>query len=273
MKVFLTGGRGFIGQHLQRALVKKGHEVLSGGRRQGIDFNAMLHAADWLPHLQKVDVVINTVGIIAETAGQDFSRLHHHAPAALFQACVEAGVQRVIQISALGADDDAFTPYQLTKKAADDVLRSLPLTGFVLRPSLVYGEGGDSTRLFCMMSGLPLLPVIAQGQQRIQPVHIDDLVETVLTCMVCDASGMTLDVVGPEAMTFREWLQRLRRLRGKSTTATVSMPYRLAILLSSMMRFIAPMMSADNLRMLQRGNTSDVTPLAEFLGKMPRAVP
>jgi uncharacterized protein YbjT (DUF2867 family) len=152
MKILLTGASGFIGGHILRALQAAGHEVVPITRHHGVDFTQMLTPEAWLPHLNGVDVVINSVGIIAETRGQTFAAVHHHAPAALFRACVMTGVLRVVQISALGADAHAFTPYQLSKQAADEVLRKLPLEWFVLRPSLVYGTGGASMALFQRMA-------------------------------------------------------------------------------------------------------------------------
>lgn len=273
MKILLTGAGGFIGKHIAEALTSAGHEVIAATRDRGIDFNGMRMASNWLAHLQGIDAVINSVGIIAETRGQTFAALHYHAPVALFHACTQAGVKRVIQISALGADEHAFTPYQLSKKAADDVLRSLPLEWFVLRPSLVYGPGGKSTALFQRLAALPVIPLVGGGTQQIQPVHVDDLVAAVMACLNSSHAQRTINVVGPQAMTLVEWLQRLRTHSGKSLAKTFSAPYKMVIASSHIMRHLVPMLHPDNLRMLQHGNTADVQPLAELLGRMPRDLP
>lgn len=272
MRVLLTGASGFIGRHLQQALQAAGHEVVPISRRYGGDFQQMLTVERWLPHLQGVDAVINSVGMIAETQGRTFAALHQHAPIALFQACAAAGVKRVMQISALGADEQAFTPYQLTKKAADDALRSLPLEWFVLRPSLVYGAGGVSFKLFCTLATLPLIPLVGDGKQRIQPVHISDVVATVLHCLHASPAQRTLDVVGAYPLSFVEWLQILRQQAGKSPARVLPIPLPLVMTSAFIGRFLIPMLHPDNLRMLQRGNTADVAPLVAFLGRMPRSV-
>lgn len=269
MKILLTGANGFIGGHLRQALQQAGHEITPVFRHYGFDFKRMLTPDDWLPHLQGVDAAINSVGIIAETRGQTFEVLHHRAPAALFRACIMAGVMRVIQISALGADGQASTPYQLSKKAADDVLRGLPLEWFVLRPSLVVGEGGKSATLFRFMANLPMIPLVGDGGQRIQPVHVSDVAATVLQCLQTASARRTLDVVGAYPLTFAEWLQLLRRQRGKRPAPTLTIPLPLLMAAAQAGRFAAPMLHPDNLRMLQRGNTADVQPVAEFLGRMP----
>lgn len=272
MKILLTGSSGFIGGHIVRALAAAGHEIIPADRRHGIDFNNMLNVDHWLPHVQNIDLVINSVGIIAETSGQTFTNLHQLAPTALFRACAQAGVGRVVQISALGADEHAFTPYQRTKKAADDVLRGLPLEWFVLRPSLVYGEGGTSWAMFQRMARLPVIPLADAGRQLIQPVHISDLVATVLQCLKATTSEKTLDVAGPFSLTFAEWLQVLRRKQGKKPVRILPVSFGLAMTVARLGHFIVPILHPDNLRMLQKGNTADIQPLVEFLGRVPLGV-
>ncbi|HRJ51448.1 MAG TPA: NAD(P)H-binding protein [Candidatus Thiothrix moscowensis] len=269
MNILLTGASGFIGGHIRQALLAAGHHVTPVSRQHGLDFTRMLTPQDWLPHLQNVEVVINSVGIIAETRGQTFAALHYRAPAALFRACVMAGVPRVVQISALGADEQAFTPYQLSKKAADDVLRELPLEWFVLRPSLVYGEGGKSSALFRYMANLPVIPRVGDGGQRIQPVHVSDVVATVMQCLQVASARRTLDVVGAYPLSFVEWLQAMRREAGKKPALTLPIPLGLVMASAQVGRFLVPMLHPDNLRMLQRGNVANVQPLADFLGRSP----
>ncbi|OGT89541.1 MAG: epimerase [Gammaproteobacteria bacterium RIFOXYD12_FULL_61_37] len=273
MRILLTGATGFIGGHILTALREAGHEVQGVSRRLGVDFNRMLRPEDWLPRLNGVEAVINAVGIIAETRGQSFETLHHRAPAALFRACERAEVKRVVQISALGADERAFTPYQLTKRAADEVLRGLSLDWFVLRPSLVYGPGGKSTDLFRGLAALPLIPLVGDGRQWVQPVHLSDLVATVLRCLQPDIPArQTLDVVGAHPLTFADWLQWLRRSQGKGPAPVLPVPLPLVMASARLGRFLVPMLHPDNLRMLQQGSTADAAPLTRFLGRPPLAM-
>lgn len=273
MKILLTGSTGFIGRHIRRAMLDAGYEVICADRGNGVDFNRMLSVSDWIPCLESVDVVINAVGIIAETGTQTFRNLHTVAPTALFQACEEAGVKRVIQISALGADSDGFTPYQVSKKAADDVLRNSCLDWFVLRPSLVYGDQGGSTRFFRLLAKFPLLALAGGGQQLIQPVHVEDLVDVVLACIRAEQGKKTIDVAGPQVMTVAEWIQRLRFENGKPRSRIISVPYAAILPLSFLIQHIIPMITPDNLKMLQQGNTSTDQSMQELLGRQPRDVP
>ena len=78
-----------------------------------------------------VDAVVNTVGIFREAGAQSFEAIHTRAPVALFEACVEAGVRRVVQVSALGAAADAPTEFLRSKHRADEALGALPLSSVV----------------------------------------------------------------------------------------------------------------------------------------------
>ena len=271
-KILLTGATGFIGSHLRNELQDQGYDIAPISRSTGFDFNRMTAPEDWRPHLENVDAVINAVGIIVETRTQQFETLHYRAPIALFHACFQLGINRIIQISALGADNNAFTPYQRSKKAADDILRELPVDWFVLRPSLVYGKGGVSMQLFQRLSRLPLIPLIAHEDCFVQPVHVSDLVAMVKQCLITQHTRQTFDVAGPQPLTFKAWLQSFRKHEQRLPARTVSIPFELILAFSRLGHFIVPLMHPDNLRMLKQGNVADVKPLVEFLGRFPMSV-
>ncbi|MDH5360253.1 MAG: NAD-dependent epimerase/dehydratase family protein [Gammaproteobacteria bacterium] len=273
MKILLTGSNGFIGRNITAALTSAQHEVIHLSRASGHDYNRMHTATAWIPLLYGIDAVINCVGIITESRTQSFASLHQQAPIALFHACAQLGVKRVIQISALGADLHATTPYFRSKYAADQLLQSLPLEWFVLRPSLVYGPGGKSSAMFTRMAMLPVIPLIDHGHQQIQPVHIDDLVAAVMHCLIDTSTRQVINIVGPEAMSFADWLQRLRNKHSKQKAATLSVPYMPILALSHIGKYLLPIMHPDNLKMLQQGNTADVQPLTDLLGRKPRELP
>ena len=119
MLVFLTGASGFIGSNIAAALQAAGHQVLLATRARSataamgvpVDYTRDFEPEVWRARLVGVDVVINAVGVLRERGPQTFDALHVRAPRALFAACVDAGVRRVIQISALGADDAASSAY------------------------------------------------------------------------------------------------------------------------------------------------------------------
>ena len=271
MNILLTGASGFLGRNIATRLRAAGHQVRPVCRSQGVDFARMLEPADWLPLLAGVDAVINCVGIIGETATQRFQALHTTAPQALFRACASAGVRRVVQVSALGADAQAFSTYHRSKLAADDCLRSLALDWFVLRPALIYGHGGTSAKLFMALARLPLLPVIGSGEQAVQPVHIRDVVDGVLACLVTEQTRQTLDIVGAETLTFKQWLHTLRAAQGLTPCPTLRIPFRLALAVAWLGHHFSPLLQPDNLRMLQAGYQGDEQAFSALLGRRPLA--
>jgi uncharacterized protein YbjT (DUF2867 family) len=236
-----------------------------------LDFATFNTVAQWLPHLKNSDVVINCVGIIAETKTQTFAQLHSQAPIALFTAAAQLGIKKIIQISALGADDKAQSPYHLSKRAADDVLKSLPIDWFILQPSIVYGDGAQSMALFHALAALPVHILPDGGSQQLQPIHVDDVVAAVCLCLENTTHAQkTLALVGAEAISYADLLKNLRRRLEKSAAFTVSLPQRYLLLGASFGKFLGePILSKDNIAMLSRGNTADVNAFIQFLGRQP----
>lgn len=283
MVVLLTGASGFIGQPLARALAAARHDVVCVARRapQGDacsrtiegDFTRDLDIADWLPRLAGVDVVINAVGIFREQGAQTFDTVHARAPIALFAACAAAGVGQVIQVSALGADENAQSKYHLSKKRADDYLRRLPLQSAIVQPSLVFGPGGSSARLFTTLASLPLIALPGSGEQRIQPVYLDDAVAAIVALIGKECgSGLRVPLVGPQAITLRAYLQALRQAMGLDEGHFISTPMplvRFAARIGS--RLPGSLLDAESLQMLERGNTDSAVQITALLGHAPRA--
>ena len=224
--------------------------------------------------LAGIDVVVNTVGILREAPGRCFQALHVDGPGRLFEASVRAGVTRIVHVSALGADDSAQSRYHLSKKAGDDGLLRLPISSVVVQPSLVYGPGGSSAKLFTRLAAAPLLMLPAGGHQPIQPIHIDDLVQALATLATGPAARTgRLALVGPEALAFGDFLQRLRGSLGLGRAWAIAVPaplMRMAAALGDHMPNGA--LDTDTWQMLQRGNIGSAEATRELLGREPRAV-
>ena len=71
------------------------------------------------------------------------------------------------------------------------------------------------------------MPLVGEGAQPVQPVHISDLVATVLRCLQPEARPQVLDVVGPEVFTFAQWLQQMRSAQGLGPARFVRIPLSL----------------------------------------------
>ena len=277
MNVLLCGADGFIGRALEAALVRAGHGVRRAVRRPSrpgdiaIDYRDDHDPAVWRARLAGCDAAINAVGILTERRAGDFECIHHRAPAALFAACAGAGIARVIQISALGAAR-ADTPYLATKAAADRALLTASPRGTVLRPGLVFGEGGASSRFFLTLAGLPLLGLPDGGRQRLRPIHIDDLCELVCALLALPDPPREMDAVGGAELTYAQLLATYRAAMGLAPAWTFRIPggaMRAAAALAG--RVPGSLLTPDTWRMLERGNSAGVAQTAQVLGRPPRA--
>ena len=269
------------------ALHQQGHQIIVNARNSQVllaqfpdietlqlDFSTAVKQSDWLPHLNSVDVVINTVGIIQETATNTFANIHTNAPVALFKACKQAGINRVIQISALGAAVDQPVRYHASKGAADEQLKLSGLNWIIFKPSLVYGAGAKSTGLFRALAALPVVPLIGDGQQLIQPVHVDDLVEAIMIAIHPDTlAKQTLLVVGPTAFSFASLLAKLRHWLGKPEARYIAIPIQWIQVCAPLGRWLnEPALNKAAISMLEQGNTADVQPFAKYLGYTPKSM-
>lgn len=285
MVVLLTGSSGFIGSRLADALAGLHHQVVCATRNPSrranprfryvaADFTRDFDEADWLPHVAGVDVVINAVGIIHEHGTQTFDAIHNRAPRALFSACAKTGVRLVIQISALGADEQAQSRYHLSKKAADNFLAGLPVRSVIVQPSLAYGAGGASARLFTTLASLPLIALPGKGNQMVQPVHVDDVVAAIVALLDQPMeSGTRIAVVGPQPMSFRTFLATLRAAMGLGRAHFLPVPLplmRIAAKAGSLLP--GNLLDEETLQMLERGNTANVEPVSKLLARQPRPV-
>jgi uncharacterized protein YbjT (DUF2867 family) len=295
MRILLTGASGFIGQHLLHALLAEGHQVVCAVRTVKpskdprlsfihADFIKDTDKSVWLARLSGIDAVINAVGIFRESGPQTFDRLHVRTPRALFAACAEShDVHMVIQLSALGADEEATTAYHLSKKAADDYLASLPVRACIVQPSLVYGPDGTSARVFKAMASMPFSLRFGDAPQLVQPIHIDDVVGAIVALLrqrlhldqagTPECSARRLALAGPQALPFVDYLAALRAAMGMGRLRVLKLPGGLARLLARIGRWLpGGLLDPDALSMLDRGNTADPGPTMRLLGRPARSI-
>ncbi len=279
--VLLTGATGFIGRNILPALINEGFEITVCVRSPAslpqeyinklnvvkLDFSQATSVHDWIDLVANIDVVINATGIIAETGSQSFADIHTNAPVALFKASAEASVTRVVQISAQGADEGATTQYHKSKQAVDAVLSMLSLDWFILRPAIVYGDGAKSMGLFGALSVLPVVPVIGAGDQVMQFVHVDDLVDMVMACLdETNQSQKVIDVVGEPVFTYAGFLKKLGVWFDKISVRTINVPMSLMVAFSRVGRWIGePALNPESMQMMQQGKAASATMLEKYI--------
>jgi uncharacterized protein YbjT (DUF2867 family) len=222
-QIAVLGGAGFIGRYVVKRLAERGDVVAVGGRHAadagflklkgevgqvgllniGIDDEAMLPA-----FLAGKDALINCVGILQQRGAQQFDLVHHAAPARLARLAREAGIERLIHLSAIGADPRSTSAYARSKAAGEQAVKDAFPTATILRPSVVFGPEDDFFNRFAALAVMsPVLPLIGGGETRFQPVYVGDVADAVIRALDDPAAaGRTYELGGPKVYTFRALL-------------------------------------------------------------------
>jgi uncharacterized protein YbjT (DUF2867 family) len=278
MRVMIVGG-GFIGGHLAARLIAQGCAVTVAGRASARPSKLLPEISTivcdlaqdddriWAERLKGYDALVNCAGVLAAKA--DYAGVHGRGAIALFEGAADAGIQRVIQISALGAGEGT-TVYHCSKRAADEHLASLgaKLNWAILRPSLVMGRGGASTALFSALAALPVTPDIGGG--KVQPIAIDDLVEAIWRILNLPLPmALQLDAVGPQAMPLAALIGTMRHWLGLGPARCLPLPKWMLQSVASL--GIGPV-TRESLTMLEAGNAAPVEPFIAALGFTPQPI-
>jgi uncharacterized protein YbjT (DUF2867 family) len=281
MNILVCGATGFVGRHLTDALRNAGHTVMRAVRRPSepddiaVDFRNDTTKESWLPRLNGFNVVVNAVGVLRDSDKTPMQELHTETPVALFAACAEAGVERIVHLSALGVDSEVDVPYFTTRLAAERALRKLPpqVRWLCLRPSVIYGEDGTSAQMFRQLAKLPVHVLPMGGLQSLQPVHIDDICTAVTNWLAePDASSLTVEAVGAEATTMRGMLDSYREQLHYRPAWHVAMP-AIFVRMTARAGDLVPSspLCSDTYTMLAAGNTASASRFTALLGHKPRS--
>ena len=264
------GGSGFIGRYVVKRLAAAGHVVRvavrdteaalflkpMGAVGQVVPLYApVTNRADVARATEGATLVVNLVGILAERRRGDFQRVHAEGAGAIAASSASAGVQRLVHLSAIGADPASPSLYARSKAEGEKAVRAAFPAATILRPSVVFGaEDQFFNRFGTMAQLLPFMPVIA-GATKFQPVYVGDVADAVMAALNrLDTPGRTYELGGPRVWTFREILQfilketfRRRRL--------VEIPMGLAKLQAAVLEHVpGKPLTRDQLLMLGRDN-------------------
>ncbi|ASJ24576.1 complex I NDUFA9 subunit family protein [Laribacter hongkongensis] len=284
-RVALLGGGGFIGSWLTERLTETGKETVILTRRPDHAASARIFPTaeivgvdacdtDALSQaLAGCDAVVNLVGILHGNRAQ-FEKAHVALTISALAACRQAGIERYLHVSALGAAADSPSLYQQSKAAAEAHVRASALKWTIFRPSVVFGPQDRFLNLFArLLASLPCLPLAGAGC-RFQPVWVGDVARALGSALELDTTvGQTLELAGPDILTLRELVEYVGELTGNERPV-ISLPDSLAMLQAGLMELLPgePLMSRDNVRSLASDNVSQAGFPSGLLGFAPHSL-
>ncbi|MFK5926926.1 MAG: complex I NDUFA9 subunit family protein [Desulfuromusa sp.] len=274
MKVFITGGSGFVGReiiqqllanhHTVRALVRKADALGDFGEIETV-VGDTTHPITLRGQLTGCDAVIHLVGIIREFPGRGitFKKLHSESTQNIVAAAAEQGVKRYLQMSANGTRDNAVTSYHQTKWKAEQLVRQSNLDWTIFRPALIYGSRDQFVNMLAkLIKVLPLVPVLGDGQYQLQPVNVIDVATGFVRAVdKVETVGKIYQCCGLEAFSYDQLLDLVAQALGQvAGTRKIHQPLWLMKPIVAVLQNI-PLFPLTNgqLQMLLEGNVCTET--------------
>jgi uncharacterized protein YbjT (DUF2867 family) len=287
--VTIFGASGFLGRHIVRALANEGWRVRAAVRRphtahflrpmgrvgqvQVVKANVLDDAAVDMA-IRGADAVINLVGVLSQSGRQRFEALHTQAAERIAKAAAAHGVERLLQISALGTSPDSRSIYARTKAQGEARVRETFPGATIFRPSIVFGPEDDFFNRFAWLARLsPVLPLIGGGHTRFQPVYVGDVARAALRVLNDPSTaGKTYELGGPEIMTMKQVMQLVAKETHRRRLL-LPVPFALARIKAAFLGLLPkPLLTLDQVRLLQSDNVvSDSALTLRDLGIVPEA--
>lgn len=222
--VTVFGASGFIGRYVVAEIAKSGARVRASVRRPdrasflkpmgdvgqvtpiaaNIRDDASVAAA-----VDGADTVINLVGILFPGSKQTFESLQSDGAHRVARAARATGAQRLVQVSAIGADAESDSAYASTKGIGENLVREAFPGASIVRPSIVFGPEDDFFNRFAALARFtPALPLIGGGHTKFQPVYVGDVADAIAAiCNEPKSAGTTYELGGPRIYSFRELME------------------------------------------------------------------
>ncbi|HYD30969.1 MAG TPA: complex I NDUFA9 subunit family protein [Azospirillaceae bacterium] len=271
--ITVFGGHGFIGRHLVRRLAKTGAIINVASRHpsQAAFLKPMGSVGQIVPvavdvtndesvamALRGSDMVINLIGILYERGKQTFQTVHVEAAGRIARLAKAAGVERLVHISAIGADAGSPSAYARSKAAGEKAVRAGFPGATILRPSVLFGPEDKFFNKFAAMAAVsPALPLIGGGKSRFQPVYVGDVAEAIMAALAdAGTEGKTFELGGPHVYTFKELMRKLLKEIHRDKWL-VPVPWKIAEIMGSVLGavpFFPPMLTRDQVELLKSDN-------------------
>lgn len=270
--IAMIGGSGFVGRHVCHQLAGEGYRVrvASRDRERAKDQLIFLptvevesvdvHDAQQLSaFVRGADAVINLVGVLHERSGAgSFQAAHVGLANKVVAACRDAGIQRLLHMSALHADRNGPSRYLRSKGEAEEIVRDSDLAWTLFRPSVIFGEGDNFLNLFAELLCFAPVVFLACPNSRFQPVFVEDVAAAFARSLKDPASvGKAYDLCGPKVYSLRELVEFVGLVTGRPRPI-VGLNDTLSYWQAFAMEFLpVKLMTRDNYYSMQRDSVCD----------------
>ena len=262
------GGTGFLGRYVVKRLRQAGHVVRIATRDPGGAnflrtigptgevvplYASFTQQASITRAIEGASMVVNLIGILAEGRAGDFQRVHADGAGLIASEAARAGVARLTQVSAIGADPNSDSLYARSKAHGERAVSAAFPSAAILRPSVVFGAEDHFFNQFAAIARVsPVMPVFF-GDTRFQPVWAGDVADAVGRTILDGVTGI-FELGGPSIMSFRDILRWILRETGRRRPL-VDVPPALARLQASVLeRLPGKVLTTDQVRLLARDN-------------------
>jgi NADH dehydrogenase len=277
--ITIFGGSGFLGRHLVRALARRHYRIRIACRRpdltghlQPLGRVGQIHAVQANVRnagsveaaARGASTVINLVGILFERGQQRFNAVQDQGAARVAQAATAQGA-RMIQVSAIGADENSASLYARSKALGEKAVFAASPDAVIVRPSVVFGPEDDFFNKFGAMARmLPALPLVGGGETKFQPVFAGDVAEAIAQIVEGKAKpGTIFEIGGAEVLTFKEILEYVLKVTERRRLL-VPVPFALAKLKAAFLQLMPkPLLTPDQVELLKSDNVVSAQAKAE----------
>jgi uncharacterized protein YbjT (DUF2867 family) len=280
--ILITGGTGFVGAYILEALeeekIPRGNirimsrpgKALNSLRSMGYDTvpGSVTSMEDVRRALQGVDTVIHLVALIREvkSKGQTFDRVMGQGTENVAQAAKEAGVKRILFMSALGSTNQT-TPYYRNKMRGEQAIKATGIPYTIFRPSIQIGPGGEFTALLKSLTATPIAPVLGHGRYPVQPMYVRDMARYYAQALRDERYlNQTFEVGGPEVFEYNDMVRQTMQARGKKGLLFHAPLLLVRPMIPLIDKVLPKLITKDQFTMLLEGSATEDRQLHELGG-------
>jgi NADH dehydrogenase len=289
--VLLIGGTGYVGEYMRETMRRAGltvrlllrsdreHSTLAARGFQTV-IGDVLDVPSLVRAMDGVDSVVNLVGIIKEKGDVTFEKLNYQSAVHVVDAALQAGVCRIVEMSAIGAGNVPEYPYMFTNWRAENYVKDSGLDWTIFRPSIIFGPSESYqvhfiSQLADVVRKAPIIPVVGDGTSKFQPIHLEDVSNAFVHAVQDPAAiSQTYEIAGPDVLTYEQILDEVAEALGKHKRK-LHMPVGLMKIGMSVIDTLPgpdPPVTVEQLKMLSLENVTSNNAVTALTGRPPLPV-